>query len=147
MVIMPAVQKDLEEILRHTAESFNEGSQGNYYVNDALASEMMNTVLLRGGRVLVMKEPDTHEFAGWILYGIEKDEITQDDFGFIYELHVLKPYRKRGYATALMEEALHQLKHHGLKRVRLVVYKGNFAIDLYEKLGFSQHRIVMDKPI
>lgn len=47
-----------------------------------------------------------------------------------------KEYRSKGIGTDLMCEMLTLLKKHGYKSVSLSVQKENYALKMYEKLGF-----------
>ncbi len=54
-----------------------------------------------------------------------------------YVIFVVRPYRKRGLATALTEMAIQRAKALGLRSVWLTVESDNFkAIKLYTKMGF-----------
>lgn len=48
-----------------------------------------------------------------------------------------KEYRGRGIGTALMQGLLADLKEEGYKRVSLAVQKANYAVKLYQKVGFE----------
>lgn len=45
-------------------------------------------------------------------------------------------YRGLGIGTQLMKNMLHHLKKRGYEKVPLPVQKANYAIKLYEKIGF-----------
>jgi mycothiol synthase len=59
--------------------------------------------------------------------------------GSLVSVGVLKPYRNRGVAKALMLEGMHWLTAQGLEEVQLKVDDDNVtgASDLYERLGFE----------
>lgn len=48
-----------------------------------------------------------------------------------------KEYRGFGIGTAMMKEMLALLKSHGHNRVSLSVQKANYAVKLYQKVGFE----------
>lgn len=90
----------------------------------------------------------THFFAqlrdqpvGFISVGIDekfnKEKNTLS--GWINDIGVLKPFRRKGIGTALMLKALHELKNKGMKNALLYVDDENptKAIKLYEKVGFK----------
>jgi mycothiol synthase len=60
-------------------------------------------------------------------------------WGWILDIGVLKPYRRKGIGARLMLHGLHLLKDEGMKHVVLYVDEDNptKAIRLYEKLGFT----------
>ena len=66
-----------------------------------------------------------------------------NDYGHIDDetpslaISLYNEYRRFGIGTALMKEILTQLKEHGYKRVSLSVQKANYAVKLYQKVGFE----------
>ena len=68
-------------------------------------------------------------------YNREKETLS----GWINDIGVLKPFRRRGIGTALMLKGLNELKNKGLENALLYVDDENptKAIKLYEKIGFK----------
>jgi len=68
-------------------------------------------------------------------YNREKETLS----GWINDIGVLKPFRRRGIGTALMLKGLNELKNEGLENALLYVDDENptKAIKLYEKIGFK----------
>ena len=66
-----------------------------------------------------------------------------NDYGHIDDetpslaISLYKEYRGFGIGTALMKEILALLKEHRYKRVSLSVQKANYAVKLYQKVGFE----------
>ena len=66
-----------------------------------------------------------------------------NDYGHIDDetpslaISLYKEYRGFGIGTALMKEILAQLKGYGYKCVSLSVQKANYAVKLYQKVGFK----------
>ncbi|MEM2119279.1 MAG: GNAT family N-acetyltransferase [Candidatus Bathyarchaeia archaeon] len=60
-------------------------------------------------------------------------------WGWIYDVGVLKSYRRKGIGARLMLHAMQRLKHYGMADIVLYVDEMNptKAIKLYEKLGFK----------
>lgn len=57
----------------------------------------------------------------------------------IYNIHVEKPFRGKGYGKAVMNSILYEAKKLGAKTAYLQVVKGNsVAENLYNKLGFKE---------
>jgi ribosomal protein S18 acetylase RimI-like enzyme len=57
---------------------------------------------------------------------------------YIWDLFVLKEYRKKGVGTALLNDAIAYLKSTGVEKVGLLVnYWNEDAKRLFEKLGFK----------
>lgn len=66
-----------------------------------------------------------------------------DDYGHVdddtpsFAISLYKEYRSRGIGTKLMKEMLELLKSQGYKRASLAVQKTNYAVKMYEKVGFK----------
>jgi len=54
-----------------------------------------------------------------------------------FAISLYKKYRNKGIGTALMKDMLELLKKHGYKRTSLAVQKDNYAVRMYEKVGFK----------
>lgn len=59
-----------------------------------------------------------------------------DDETPSFAISLYKEYRGQGIGTRLMQEMLQILKSKGYKRASLSVQKANYAVRMYEKLGF-----------
>ncbi|WP_368196774.1 N-acetyltransferase family protein [Bacillus pumilus] len=145
MEILQASQADLYQVSQYTGQALKEGSLGKYTVGNEKMNNMMKKILDNNGKLLVAKESD--QITGWVLFGPQKDSITDKYLGFIYEIYILEDYRKKGYAKKLLEECTKDLRNQGLHDVSLVVYSGNKAIGLYKQLGFTENKIVMNKKL
>lgn len=63
------------------------------------------------------------------------------DHGFIEDVFVREPWRKRGIARYLLTQALKYLKFHQLQQANLMVLATNqSALSLYESVGFRVDR-------
>ena len=66
-----------------------------------------------------------------------------NDYGHIdddtpsFAISLYKEYRGMGIGTALMDRMLRHLKKQGYKKASLAVQKANYAVRMYEKLGFK----------
>ena len=70
-------------------------------------------------------------------------DLTGDKYGFIYELYVMPKFRKQGYGKQLITFAKQHFKQLGYDKVRLNVYVGNEAQQLYKSCGFEERNITM----
>lgn len=52
-------------------------------------------------------------------------------------ISLLKEYRNLGIGTELMRQILSALREHGYKQVSLSVQKMNYAVRMYQKVGFE----------
>lgn len=66
-----------------------------------------------------------------------------DDYGHVdddtpsFAISLYREYRGQGIGTGLMREMLSLLRSQGFMRASLAVQKANYAVRLYEKVGFS----------
>ena len=66
-----------------------------------------------------------------------------DDYGHIddetpsFAISLYEEYRNMGIVTALMRDMLEFLKDKGYKRTSLSVQKVNYAVRMYQKVGFE----------
>lgn len=54
-----------------------------------------------------------------------------------FAISLYKQYRGLGIGTALMEAMLALLKRHGYEQVSLAVQKDNYAVGMYQNVGFT----------
>lgn len=106
---------------------------------------MVSKVLSNGGYYLIAQHG--WEVMGWILLGFDQNFYQNKPVGFLYELYVFPPYRKKGVGKLLMNEAIAQLKQAGMNNVQLNVFAGNSAKKMYEKLGFKNVTTLMEKDL
>ena len=86
----------------------------------------------------------------WCLVAEVKEKIVgavwvrvMDDYGHIddetpsFAMSLYEEYRNMGIGTALMRDMLEFLKNKGYKRTSLSVQKVNYAVRMYQKVGFE----------
>jgi ribosomal protein S18 acetylase RimI-like enzyme len=74
------------------------------------------------------------------------DQVTGDRHGHIFMLYVDPDHRRRGIATALLNQAQQWGQERGDRRLGLQVFTHNpGAIALYEKLGFTPRALLLEK--
>lgn len=68
---------------------------------------------------------------------------SQPDLGWLKTMSVLRPWRKRGLGTALLNHALYEFQRRGFKYAGLSADKDNRsnAVAIYEKLGMETVRL------
>lgn len=139
-MIIKANQEDTNEILKYAAQSLFEGTRGKCQLSIEKAFEITKPILEKGAYYLVIKEEN--KVLGWILIGENVDYFSREKLGFIYELYVFPEYRGRGLSRELMEAGIKELKEKYLE-IRLNVYAGNFAKEIYEGFGFVERQVIM----
>jgi mycothiol synthase len=82
---------------------------------------------------------------------VEQNQAIGIQEGWIEEVGVLRPWRKRGIATALLCESMHAFKAAGLEAAGLGVDTENLtgALRIYERLGFEvvKRSMIFSKPV
>lgn len=140
-MIQRATESDTEKILVHAAESLYEGTMKTSKFSQEKVLEITVPLLEKGAFYLVIKQDDI--LNGWILIGSNKDYFSGEVIGFIYELYVLPSYRGQDLSRQLMRAAIDELNKLGYSEIRLNVFAGNFAKELYKEMGFVERQIVM----
>ncbi len=65
-----------------------------------------------------------------------------DDYGHVdaqtpsFAISLYPEYRGKGIGTELMRQMLRHLKSHGYRQASLAVQKANYAVKMYQKVGF-----------
>ena len=65
-----------------------------------------------------------------------------NDYGHVddktpsFAISLYKEYRNKGIGTKMMRQMLESLKSQGYERASLAVQKANYAVKMYEKVGF-----------
>lgn len=73
--------------------------------------------------------------AVWVRIMNDYGHIDNDTPSFAISLY--KEYRNLGIGTAMMEKMLAALKEEGYKKASLAVQKANYAVKMYQKVGFE----------
>lgn len=79
---------------------------------------------------------DNGRIIGAVWTRIMHDYGHVDDDTPSFAISLYKEYRGQGIGTRLMEEMLKLLKKKGYKKASLAVQKENYAVRMYEKVGF-----------
>lgn len=68
----------------------------------------------------------------------------KEDYGHVdsqtpsFAISLIQEYRGKGIGTELMKKMLEHLKNQGFKKASLAVQKSNYAVRMYEKVGFRK---------
>ncbi|HDR6312897.1 TPA: GNAT family N-acetyltransferase [Bacillus cereus] len=139
-MIIKANQEDTNEILKYAAQSLFEGTRGNCQLSRERAIEITRPIVEKGAYYLVVKEKNN--VIGWILIGENTDYFSHEKLGFIYELYVFREYRGKGLSRKLMRAGIKELQKN-YSEIRLNVFAGNFAKEMYEEFGFVERQVIM----
>ncbi|MGN7942204.1 GNAT family N-acetyltransferase [Virgibacillus sp. 6R] len=132
---------ELKQILLFSPEAIYDGTLGEIKPTNEKIEQLVIPLLEKGCYYLIAVEDD--RLMGWILLGASKDQFTDKENGFIYELFVLDEFRGKGLSKQLMRTAINQLSQEGYTEVRLSAFVENRAIKLYEKMGFEKRTVTM----
>ncbi|WP_242268274.1 GNAT family N-acetyltransferase [Bacillus cereus group sp. BfR-BA-01408] len=139
-MIEKANREETDEIIQYAAQSLFEGTRGNCQLNTEKAIEITRPIVEKGAYYLVVKEENS--VMGWILIGENTDYFSREKLGFIYELYVFPEYRGKGLSRKLMEAGIKELQKN-YSEIRLNVFAGNFAKEMYEQFGFVERQVIM----
>lgn len=85
---------------------------------------------------ICMVAEDNGRIVGAAWTRLMKDYGYVDDETPSFAISLYREYRGQGIGTKLMQAMLQQLRAHGFKRASLAVQKANYAVQMYEKVGF-----------
>ncbi|EJV61736.1 acetyltransferase [Bacillus mycoides] len=139
-MITKANEEETKQILNYAAQSLFEGTKGNCQVSTEKAIEITKPLVEKGAYYIVTKEEN--KVVGWILIGGNVDYFSREKLGFIYELYVFSEYRGRGLSRKLMKAGIKELQEK-YSEIRLNVFAGNFAKEMYEDFGFVERQVIM----
>ncbi|MBR5338094.1 MAG: GNAT family N-acetyltransferase [Lachnospiraceae bacterium] len=80
---------------------------------------------------------DDGRVVGAVWTRIMKDYGHVDDDTPSFAISLYTEYRGKGIGTKMMEQMLEHLRTQGYKKASLAVQKANYAVRMYEKVGFE----------
>ena len=80
---------------------------------------------------------DDGKVVGAVWTRIMNDYGHVDDATPSFAISLYKDYRGKGIGTAMMQEMMDLLRRQGYKKASLAVQKANFAVRMYESVGFQ----------
>ena len=84
-----------------------------------------------------MVADDNGRVVGAVWTRIMNDYGHVDDDTPSFAISLYREYRGKGIGTGLMERMLELLREKGYKKASLAVQKANYALKMYEKVGFK----------
>lgn len=141
-MIMPATEEEKQFIISRAAVTAKESTGSAMDISQEKAEGLLEAALYSGASFYVTRG-DVGQLTGWILLGKQMDFITGKPVGFMFELYVLPPYRKKGLGKLLIQEGVSILKARGYEEVRFNVYTANPAKEMYSRLGFKELQTIM----
>jgi ribosomal protein S18 acetylase RimI-like enzyme len=112
-------------------------------------SEFLEAESERRG-VIVLVAEDAGRIAGYVYAAIEplSWQELREEAGFIHDIYVDDPARRRGVAARLVEAAVAWFRTQGMPRVIIhTAEKNDAAQHLFDKLGFRRTMVEMTREI
>ncbi len=105
----------------------------------------LGSVIKNGNGTVKLAETESGTLAGYVFYQWGEGPLKlKRKKGVIYDLYVRPQFRNRGMGSALLKNALDDLKRRGVEIVQLTVMsKNNKALNLYKKYGFTETLKIM----
>ncbi|MDU9418518.1 GNAT family N-acetyltransferase [Staphylococcus lloydii] len=141
MPISLATKSDLNEIYKAQPKAFEASVTVPHRLTKEEIQNLSQMALEDGAHYYALKEDN--QLIGYTMLGVKEDNLTGDKYGFIYELYVMPTYRKLGYGKQLLAFTKQHFKQLGYDKIRLNVYVGNAAQQLYKSCGFEERNITM----
>lgn len=87
------------------------------------------------------------QIAGFVSFQMRTNPFTQQTYGFIEDLYIAPPFRRRGYAEQLARAAFGEISQRGAGQIQLEVLANNqSAFAFWQKLGLLVHHHVLTMP-
>jgi len=137
---------DLMKLLEKMVEYHH--SLDSYYKPFSKYKNLRNEIAswLEDKNNLILVAEEGRELIGYFRVGVEKAPayIDRDKIGIVYDVFVLKSYRRQGIAEMLFNEAFSWFQKKKIKNIELNVdVRNEAAIKFWKKLGFSEYKLRM----
>lgn len=141
MFIKLATNKDLKVIYNAVPYLFKEAMNCQIDVSDDALKALSKELVSKGARYFVWKEGES--IKGFILFDTKFDYLTQQAYGFIYELYVFEEYRGMHIAKELINFIQKYAQDQGLLTLKLNVFTSNTVQRFYTALGYQVEQMTM----
>ena len=134
----------MRELLTLFGEAFEDPET---YLSKPPSDAYLEDLLAREGFIALAAIEEGHIIGGLAAYELKKFEQERSEV-YIYDLAVAEPYRRRGVATALIEETVRLAGDLGAWVVYVQADQGDEApTALYTKLGVREDVLHFDIPV
>jgi ribosomal protein S18 acetylase RimI-like enzyme len=108
----------------------------------------LDLLLARAGNAIFIAEADPGERAGVLWFGVNRNPLTGEDEGWIYNISVVPRFRRQGVGARLMAHAEAHARREGFRILGLMVSAHNEnARRLYARQGFEEANVIMRRRI
>ncbi|MFM8443569.1 MAG: GNAT family N-acetyltransferase [Methylococcus sp.] len=153
LLLQPATEADYQAFIELSTLNY---ARDNTLIGNWPAEES----LVRAQREMAFLLPEGRHTAGHYFFSITREDgakvgniwfgIAKDNpgHGWIYQLHVLEPYRRQGVARTSLDLLAAFGREQGLTRIGLHVFGHNqIAFNCYLGAGYETKRIIMEKDL
>lgn len=152
--IIKATADDFSEILKIKAQAHEKyvESRPDLYKNSMIlyTQEFIRPFFENENKYILIAKLD-NDIAGYMfaeIVNVDKPMMVNRKYMYIHDLAVLDTFRRHGIASGLLTYAENLAAVFGVDKMELAVHVfSEHAITLYEKLGFTQRAIRMEKTI
>ncbi|SRR5258706_6429267 len=87
------------------------------------------------------------QIIGFVSFRLSTNPFTQETSGFIEDLYIAPPFRRRGEASELARAAFAEISRQGASKIQLdVLVKNEKGLAFWRKLGLAPHHYVLEMP-
>jgi ribosomal protein S18 acetylase RimI-like enzyme len=87
------------------------------------------------------------QITGFVSFRLSTNPFTQQTYGFIEDLYIAPPFRRRGYAEELARAAFAEISRQGASKIQLdVLVHNEQGLAFWSKLGLTLHHYVLEIP-
>lgn len=85
---------------------------------------------------------------GFISFRLTTNHFTRKTSGFIEDLYIAPPFRRRGHAEALAQSAFTEIARQGADNIQLdVLVQNEQGLTFWRKLGLALHHYVLEMAV
>jgi ribosomal protein S18 acetylase RimI-like enzyme len=137
-------EADLPDIIEFKKKSFGISFPGQKFHPDKFRNAILKSFGKEPEGIQVLE--DGREVIGYVWMSTRDSDSGKH--GLIHHIFIKESHRKMGLAAKLMNYAEEYFRKKGIDVIKLTVTIDNgAAVRLYEKLGYTKKRIVMEKGI
>ena len=124
--VEPGSSEDIDAVMRVMDTAF-----GDRFGEAWTRSQLGGILPMAGVSLMLAREPDCGEIAGFSLFRTVADEAE------LLLIAVIPSSHRRGVGRLLLDDFMERARNDGVARVHLEVRDGNSALSLYRDAGFS----------
>lgn len=141
----PNDRKALDKLFQEELRYHRELMPDAFNVPDIVVEESWLESILSDNVTFLVVAEYSEKIVGAVLYKIVHQTgdiiLKKRSYGYIEEMIVQEPYRRKGIGEALLDHAVESLKARQIKNIEINVWENNeIGMSFYEKYGFQTIR-------